>query len=937
MKEHTSAFKDKIKQMGRQLRAVISYNNTVLEDEIYSVTPVFEANILKSVMKQLDVETSVEIPVGTVFNFQAGLLVNDNYEMLNYGNYIVKEVEKQEDTDLYKLTCYDKMLLAMRKNDKLQDENNNDIHYPITIKNYLNALGRKLGLSVKNTNFYNYNMQIPVELYVGLDYTYRDILDEIAQATGSMIIINSNDEIEVKYPTETGDTIDEEFLKDVNVDFGEIYGPVNTIVLSRSGEADEIPYPYPPPQDAIEIKIKDNQIMNFDNRSDFLPGIYAALNGLYYYINDFSSTGIMYYEPGDFYNVQVGENSYKCLMLNDEINITTGIEETIHTDMPEQSETDYSKTDKTDMRINKTTLIVNKQNQTIEGLITNVGRQDTKISRLTQRVDEISSEISDISGITVTGYSNEGSVTLEGINVSEPIDLKVQPIINSIKYLYPGETLNNEAYPSNNTYMSDRVVRFKNTSTNETFDCELPSDLLWYDIDNYDEFRLSYETQTCQVIKRCKLTATGEITTQTEEVINYEYPFINLTEGNYTITVPGYYNVYLYVRLMGNNVYTDQFATKIEMNSKITQTAQEINLGVDTKLSNYSTTNQMNSAINLKADQITSTVSQTYETKGNAQANYSQLTQTAQGLQTQVSSKVGNEEVISKINQSSEEIEINANKISLAGKTIRLTSDNISIAGTNFSVTKEGNMTCSNANISGTINATNGTFQNCTITNSCSVPASTVSGTLSTSNIPNMNASKITSGTINADTINVTNLNASNVNRGSLSNLPYSFATGNESMQVSSSSTGIMTGYRSGSRRWALASFTAGGKLQMFDSNGNMAAYFDQSGAYNSSDIRYKENIKNINAKKSIKIITSLSPIEYTFKNQKDYHRGLSAQELEKTLKENNIENQIYEINKEGMYSINYIELIPDLINCIKYQQEEIKQLQKEIKELKGE
>ena len=108
MKEHTSAFKDKIKQMGRQLRAVISYNNTVLEDEIYSVTPVFEANILKSVMKQLDVETSVEIPVGTVFNFQAGLLVNDNYEMLNYGNYIVKEVEKQEDTDLYKLTCYEK-------------------------------------------------------------------------------------------------------------------------------------------------------------------------------------------------------------------------------------------------------------------------------------------------------------------------------------------------------------------------------------------------------------------------------------------------------------------------------------------------------------------------------------------------------------------------------------------------------------------------------------------------------------------------------------------------------------------------------------------------------------------------------------------------------------------------------------------------------------
>ena len=356
MKAHTSGFKNGLKELGRQLKGVITYGQTTLENEIYSITPHFEANILKSVMKQLDLELSVDIPLETVINCQIGIKVNDNYEMLNYGNYVVYSSEKQEDTGIYKITCYDKMLYSMKQNESL------GVTYPITILNYLTALATKIGLTVASETFYNSSLTIPSELYLGLDYTYRDILDEIAQATGSIIVLNENDEIEVRYPTQTNDTINEEYLKDINVAFGKMYGTINTIVLSRSGESDNVYYPAILPENPVEIKIVDNQIMNFNNRSDFLPGIYNALNGLYYYINNFSSTGVLYYEVGDIYNVQIGENTYQCLMLNDEVNVTTGIEEIIHTDMPEQSETDYEKSDKTDQ---KTNLIVNKQKKEI--------------------------------------------------------------------------------------------------------------------------------------------------------------------------------------------------------------------------------------------------------------------------------------------------------------------------------------------------------------------------------------------------------------------------------------------------------------------------------------------------------------------------------------------------------------------------------------------
>lgn len=213
MKPHSAEFKEAIKQMGRELRGVITYDNTTLEEEIMSITPHYEANILKSVMKQLDLELSVDIPLETVINCQIGILVDEEYEMLNFGNYVVYSSEKQEDTNTYKIVCYDKLLYSMKQNEDL------GVTYPISIKNYLTALANKIGVTVASGTFYNQDMQIPSELYAGLEYTYRDILDEIAQATGSIIALNVNDEIEVKYPTITGDTIDEEFLKDVNVDF----------------------------------------------------------------------------------------------------------------------------------------------------------------------------------------------------------------------------------------------------------------------------------------------------------------------------------------------------------------------------------------------------------------------------------------------------------------------------------------------------------------------------------------------------------------------------------------------------------------------------------------------------------------------------------------------------------------------------------------------
>lgn len=153
---------------------------------------------------------------------------------------------------------------------------------------------------------------------------------------------------------------------------------------------------------------------------------------------------------------------------------------------------------------------------------------------------------------------------------------------------------------------------------------------------------------------------------------------IKLFEGDNYIYLADMVGNKICAEYLIKNDFTDIYATKNEMNSAINQSAQSIELSVNQKLTGYSTTEEMNSAINIKSNEITSSVSKTYETKTNASNTYatktqlttakSEIKQTTDSITSTVSKKVGNNEVISKINQSSETVAIDAKKISLKRK-----------------------------------------------------------------------------------------------------------------------------------------------------------------------------------------------------------------------------------------------------------------------------
>jgi len=313
-----------------------------------------------------------------------------------------------------------------------------------------------------------------------------------------------------------------------------------------------------------------------------------------------------------------------------------------------------------------------------------IGDRSLKTSTITQEIDSIEAQIGDIADITTSATATDASIEdteLQNIANSYPIRIEIHPITDNISYLYP----RNNLYPSNTLFSQVRTLRFTNTSTNDIFDYVLPQDLLYYDTDNYDEFIADYEANTCQIIKRCEYNANGSVSLlSTPVTTNYSFAdeiesHFALTEGNYKVELLGYTSGYLFARLMVLNAYTAQYATKVELQSSMQQTATA----------------------------ITTQVSRDYETKENAYSNYSQLQQTADELTLEVASKVGDDEIISKINQTAEQIKIQASKVNLVGY---VTATDLSGSGTT---------TINGSNITtGTISAnrvSGGTLQGTTI------------------------------------------------------------------------------------------------------------------------------------------------------------------------------------------------------------------------------
>ena len=420
-------FKEAINEYGKQITASFTYCGVrYKDDQIASMNPHYEGSLLKTVMKCLDIELDGELledtsaivglaiagkavaGVGEVTDTNAikspkfGVKApgDADYSYIEYGTYLIKESKRDEESKNISLECYDLMLQSMITYDLSLDYKQG-----ITVKDFLDAICDRLGWQKGYTNFHNCDILIDEEKYDKSD-TFRDVLDDIAEVAGGMIGF-VDDALTVIYPTNSGEVIDEENLKSLTI--GKKYGPINSVVLSRSPQEDNI---YRKDTDSIaqygmtEIRIENNQIID-THREDFLDGVCNALFGLSFELYELESFGIGYLNFGEFFAIKTADGvEHKALMLCDDLQITQGVSEESKLEEPEITETDYSAASETDKTLRKTIIRVDKQ--------------DNRISALAERTDTLEG------GLAAVKKTAELAITPENV------DIKITEAINGI-------------------------------------------------------------------------------------------------------------------------------------------------------------------------------------------------------------------------------------------------------------------------------------------------------------------------------------------------------------------------------------------------------------------------------------------------------------------------------------------------------------------------
>lgn len=370
---------------------------------------------------------------------------------IGYGGFYIAEAPEYDAAqNITSIIAYDELYLSMQPYTESLWQSG------ITIKNYLIAILNKLGINYDTNSLNlmaNADKVITSEKYLDIEndsteaaYTYRDILDEIAKASGVTFAYKNSlggdpFKLYAIKPTESGYVIDESNLRSVTI--GAKYGPVMGVVLSREPQEDNIIYPSNLSDSQTAVKISNVEIMedsgNDAYRETFIQGIYNNVKNTEYYLYDLDSFGIGFLNFGDIFTLKVcerkngeigEEKEYKTIFMRTDMTVGDGIKEKSKLEAPQATSTDYAAASTTDKALKKTMLKVDKQEQRITAL---VKESDEKYSKLTQTVDGFETEIAN----TKSGLEAKIKATAEKAELTyaktETVNGQIEGVTDRIK------------------------------------------------------------------------------------------------------------------------------------------------------------------------------------------------------------------------------------------------------------------------------------------------------------------------------------------------------------------------------------------------------------------------------------------------------------------------------------------------------------------------
>lgn len=231
-------------------------------------------------------------------------------------------------------------------------------------------------------------------------------------------------------------------------------------------------------------------------------------------------------------------------------------------------------------RITKVEVGVDKLNSTMEETLNDVTVAQTQINQNTNEINLLAEKVVDLDN-TVSGT---GSIQLTSCNEGIIHYLNIQ---GEMSLSFPSET----TYPSTTAYpMSGTVVV---TNSKGAFEYTIPLNYLNVYNGVSDELRITEGKVT--VLRNIVVDSDGNKSIATNPITEtYEDAYIHLANGTNTLSLKGFPDAKLTATYLLENIYTDSFATKADVESAIKVAGGEIDLLVQQRISGDAIISQIN-------------------------------------------------------------------------------------------------------------------------------------------------------------------------------------------------------------------------------------------------------------------------------------------------------------------------------------------------------
>ena len=364
----SSEFKAAMKASAKTLSAYIDDGDAIRltdADDLKGWTIRTNGNLFQTVLRQAEaVFWGTHDLRGKTVNIGLGVVVGEGVETIDYGTFSVVEQVEDKETGQNTIKAYDKMYEALRKYELYS------IEYPLTLKQYIEEICSIMDWTLGTDTFLNEDLILETDVFAFKGYTFRDVLDQIAEITATIIYFNHENKLILKA---LGDTIDETLtLTDLRKLKTELeWGEVNSISLARTPVEQDFVwrggYTSPPillengeelllengEELLLEVLVEmdnlyqfrfDNNMIVDEDREAHIDSLADVLMGFKYTPFEANTIFLGYFEIGDKVVVEDREgNGYETYILNTELSVGGAVKEVLSATEPSKGRGSYKK------------------------------------------------------------------------------------------------------------------------------------------------------------------------------------------------------------------------------------------------------------------------------------------------------------------------------------------------------------------------------------------------------------------------------------------------------------------------------------------------------------------------------------------------------------------------------------------------------------------